>query len=277
MKLLQYSITFLFFLTAFFVQGQNAMAQLQVAPSAIYMDENNTTERIVIRNSSTETVEVAIEMLFGYPATDSEGNVYFKHYESIDEDQPSAIEWIRIYPRFFNLNPGERQTVRFAARPPDGLPSGEYWARPAVVAQLPSVVEAVEGENISTQFNLRKRTILSLNYRMGEVNTGISVNSFSAEVEGTEIKLTADLERLGNAAFLGHYNVRLIDAGGTVRKTEKKEIAVYKDQKRSIRFDSTDLDSGTYSAELELFTDERNSEGIIQASTSISTTTFTIP
>lgn len=277
MKQLKYIIIFVFLVMGLCLSGSAAMAQLQIAPVAIYMDDDNSTGRIVIRNSSAEPVNVEIELLFGYPTTDDEGSVYFKRFNIVPENQPSAVEWIRIYPRFFNLSPGERQTVRFAARPPAGLPTGEYWARPAVVAQLQSVVEKIDGDNIRTQLNMKKRTILSLNYRKGEVTTGISIKQFSAEIEGSEIKVTADLVRLGTAAFLGHYKVRLIDAGGNVRKTEKKEIAVYKDQMRSIRFDSSNLESGTYTAELELFTGDRNSDGILQASTSSSTTTFIVP
>lgn len=252
------------------------MAQLQIAPSAIYMDENNSTGRIVIRNSSDEPVEVEIELIFGYPSTDEQGNVFFKHV-TIDEDQPSAIDWIRIYPRFFELAPGERQTVRFAARPPADLSEGEYWARPAVVAQLPSVRDHNDGNNITTQLNLRKRTILALNYRNGKVNTGITIDNLSVEIEENNITITTNLQRLGNAAFLGHYNVLLTDSKGITRKTEKKEIAVYHNQLRSFRFNFDGLDSGTYNVELELFTGDRSSVGIIQASSSTSTAAFTIP
>ena len=276
MKLLPFSITLLFIITGNFLYGEIALAQLQIAPSAIYMNEHNTTERIVIRNSSEEPVEVEIELIFGYPTTDLHGKVYFKHV-TVDESQPSAVEWIRIYPRFFVLAPGERQTVRFAARPPGDLPIGEYWARPAVVAQLPSVKDSNEGNNITTQLNLKRRTILALNYRNGEVNTGITIDKLSAELEEDIINVTTHLQRLGNAAYIGHYEVILTDLQGRTHKTEKKEIAVYNDQMRTFRFDSGGLDSGTYNVELKLYTRDRSSDGIIPAPSSTSTTTFTIP
>lgn len=276
MKLLPFSITLLFIITVNFLQGEIAFAQLQIAPSAIYMNEKNTTERIVIRNSSEEPVEVEIELIFGYPSTDEHGKVYFKHV-TVDEFQPSAIEWIRIYPRFFILAPGERQTVRFAARPPGNLPEGEYWARPAIVAQIPSVKNSNEGNDITTQLNLRKRTILALSYRNGEVNSGITINNLSAEVEEDIINVTTHLQRLGNAAYIGHYEVFLTDLHGRTQKTEKKEMAVYNDQMRSFIFDSGGLDSGTYNVELKLYTHDRSSIGIIPAPSSTSTTTFTIP
>lgn len=275
MKLLKSSIALLFIITGIFLHGDIVIAQLQIAPSAIYMDENNTTERIVIRNSSEESVEVEIELIFGYPSTDEHGKVYFKHV-TVDEFQPSAVEWVRIYPRFFVLAPGERQTVRFAARPSGDLPIGEYWARPAVVAQLPSERDTNNGNNITTKLNLRKRTIIALNYRNGEVSTGVTINNLSAELRENEITITTHLQRLGNAAYLGHYEVFLIDSQGNTHRTEKKEMAVYNDQIRTFIFDSEGLDSGTYNVELKIFTGERRSEGIIQASSSTSTTSFTI-
>lgn len=276
MKLPQITIILLLIISVKILTGEIAVAQLQIAPTAIYMDERNTTERIVIMNASDESVEVDIELLFGYPATNEHGDVYFKHV-AVDKDQPSAVEWIRIYPRFFVLAPGARQTVRFAARPPDDLPNGEYWARPAIVAQPPSEISIHTDDNISTQLNLRKRTIIALNYRKGAMRTGIIMEDLLAEIVAGEINITVQLQRLGNAAYLGHYEVFVADSNGHVLKSEKKEIAVYNNQMRAFRFNAYGLNPGHYNVELNIFTSERRSDGIIQAPPSTATTSFTIP
>lgn len=276
MKLPQITIILLLIISVKILTGEIAVAQLQIAPTAIYMDERNTTERIVIMNTSQEPVEVDIELLFGYPSTDELGNVYFKQ-PAADNDQPSAVEWIRIYPRFFVLAPGARQTVRFAARPPEDLPNGEYWARPAIVAQHPSVFSTQTDHSITTQLNLRNRTIIALNYRNGAIRTGIIVEDLLAELVEGEITITVQLQRLGNAAYLGHYEVFVADSYGNTLKTEKKEIAVYNNQMRAFRFNAYGLNPGQYNVELNIFTNERRTDGIIQAPPSTATTSFTIP
>jgi len=276
MKLPQITIILLLIISVKILTGEIAVAQLQIAPTAIYMDEKNTTQRIIIMNISEESVEVDIELLFGYPSADEQGNVYYKHV-AIDKDQPSAVEWIRIYPRFFILEPGARQTVRFAARPPGNLQNGEYWARPAIVAQRPSVINNLEGNKFATQLNLRNRTIIALNYRKGAVRTGIILEDLLVELVEGEITITVQLHRLGNAAYLGHYEVIVADSYGYVLKSEKKEIAIYNNQMRAFRFNSYGLTSGQYNVELNLFTTERRSNGIIQAPPSTATASFIIP
>lgn len=272
------TFVFLLAITGYCLQSQPANAQLQIAPVAIYMDDDNTTGRIVIRNSSAEPVEVEIELLFAYPDTDENGNVYLKHVNPVPDHEPSAVEWIRVYPRFFELAPGQRQTVRFAARAPAGLENGEYWARPAVVAQLPTVIDdEAGGAGISTRINMRRRTILSLNYRNGDVQTGAALTNMSADVGNNTVGISADLERRGNAAFLGHSKIRVFDSGGSERFSEKKEIALYHNQNRTFEINTEGFEPGTYRAELELFTSDRTSDGIIQASPESGAMTFTIP
>lgn len=258
-------------------QNQTVIAQLQIAPVAVYMDDNNTTGRIVIRNSSVDPVEVEVDLLFGYPATNEEGKVYFKRYDRIPDDQPSALEWVRVYPRLFELSPGERQTVRFVARPPAGLPDGEYWVRPMVTGQKPVVVEDdSDNNNITTRLNLRQRSILAINYRQGEVGTGITVSDLSVNLKADSIEISANLDRLGNAAYLGHYEIRILDSSGSIQLSERRELAVYHNQKRTFLFDSAELGAGAYTVELDLFTSDRT-EGILQASPVSASRSFTLP
>lgn len=261
-----------------FFMSRPAFAQLQIAPVALYLDDSNRTGRIVVRNSSSDPVEIEVELLFGYPSTDENGNLFLKLFNSVPDDEPSAKEWIRAYPRRLVLNGGERQTIRFAARPPAGLPDGEYWVRPAVVAQVPDVqVASYENQNISTRLNLRKRTILSINYRNGNVQTGIGIGNISANYRDGILQLNAELERKGNAAFLGHYEIRLLDSRDNPITSDTKEIAVYRNQNRNLEINIHNLSSGTYKVELELTTRNRNDDGILQASSATGTTSFTIP
>jgi hypothetical protein len=194
--------------------------QAQIAPIALYMSDDDQTGRIVVRNTGDQPVEVNIEMIYGYPTTDSEGNVYLKKFDEVPEDEPAATSWIRTYPRHTVIPTNEQQTIRFAARPPTELPDGEYWARPAVsVRKMEGSGELTESDgNVQASFNIVQRTILSLNYRQGNVKTDVEIKNFSSQQEGETLRFNAALERTGNAAYLGHIDLRLVDESGNSKK-----------------------------------------------------------
>lgn len=244
-----------------FIEGR---AQVHIAPVALYLDEGTQTGRVVVRNSSSQPVELNTELHFGYPATNSEGLVYLKILKTVPATEPSAMDWVRVYPRHLILPPNEQQTIRFAARPPRDLPAGEYWARPAVVARPVSTAPSRVSNEITTQINTVKRTFLSANYRHGTVKTGVAVHRIKTYFEGSVLKLEADLERKGNAAYLGHIDIRLTDDAGFLHKKLHKEIAVYHKLNPIYKFDVSDVPPGTYSLQLNLYTEDRaNGSGSI--------------
>ena len=105
-----------------------------VAPSGIFIDDRARTGSFELYNPNPQPAEVSISTLFGYPVTDSVGNLTLRTTETPDSSQPSAAGWIQAYPRRLTLQPFERQRVRLLARPPAGLADGEYWTRLVVAA-----------------------------------------------------------------------------------------------------------------------------------------------
>lgn len=247
----------LYLLICLFIGISNATAQVQVAPVALHLSDDNKTGRIVVRNSSDYPMELNMELLFGYPDTDQEGNVYLKVFDAIPETEPSATGWIRIYPRHLTLPPNQQQTIRFAARPPQNLPEGEYWARPAVAVKKGKTQKTRVNSGISTQINLIRRTILSLNYRHGKVHTGILIQDASATSADGKLNVYTDLKRKGNAAYLGHVDIRLYDTSGKLHRHIRQEIAVYYRQSRKFEIDTHNLSPGAYKVEVTLSTESR--------------------
>lgn len=257
---------YLFGIFLFLICTLPGAAQVHIAPITLNLDANNRTGRYVVHNNSASEIEVRVELIFGYPDTDSTGNVYFKQFENVPENEPSALDWVRPYPRHVVLQPGERQTIRLNARPPTNLASGEYWVRPVLITQEPmNLNEIPTQEHLNAQLNVQRRTVLSLNYNHGRVFTGIDVTDMTALRIQDEITLTADFSRLGNAAYRGHAIIKLINSKGREVYKHQHELAVYKDQKRRITFSPGNLPLDNYTAVLELTTSLRKSEGVIQA------------
>lgn len=242
----------LFLLASYF----DVDAQVQIAPTSIFMSDERQTERLTIRNTSNHPQEISIELLYGYPATDESGQAYLKTFGAIPDGAPAASEWIRVYPRHLILPPHQQQVVRFSARPPAGILPGEYWARPAISISAASEPHSDHINAISTRIHFINRTVLSLNYRHKRVQTGITIESMHAETTGNKLYLWAELQRQGSAAFLGSARISIYKDAEEVLH-QQQDIAVYYSQRRRFSFDINSLSSGTYSFRLSLSTSDR--------------------
>jgi hypothetical protein len=198
-----------------------------VAPHAVFMDHRSRTGQVFLVNTGDTPEEVAIDLKYGYPATDSSGTIYIKLIDQPDSTEPSAAGWVKAYPRRAVLAPGQRQVVRLLAKPPAGLPDGEYWSR-IIATSRGSKVAVVSGESgVSAGLALELRTIISLSYRKGEVHTGLELSDLRAAQEGDSLVVWLGANRRGNAAFLGTLTCQLVDAGKQVRGEWESPLAVY--------------------------------------------------
>jgi hypothetical protein len=201
--------------------GASLTAQgVMVAPHAVFIDHSQRSGSVLLYNPGTEAVEVTISTIFGYPTTDSSGNIKLNTIETPDSTVPSALAWIQAFPRRLTVAPKERQTVRLLARPPVGLADGEYWLRLVIAAQAGTVPITGVSDTTAIQVGLKLevRTIIGVNYRKGPVATGVSLSNVRAQVVGDSVITRARLERRGNAAFIGMIRETLVDSTGAVRE-----------------------------------------------------------
>ena len=188
-----------------------------VAPPGIFIDHRARTGSFELYNPNAEPIEVSISTIFGYPVTDSLGNLTLMTAEAPDSAQPSAAAWLEAYPRRLLLRPHERQRVRLLARPPAGLPDGEYWTRLIVATRgghIPVAGAPADTSGIRIGLTLEMRTIVAAFYRKGALRTGVALSDVRAGVVGDSLVVRARLTRQGNAAFLGTVRGRLVDSAG---------------------------------------------------------------
>lgn len=225
-----------------------------IAPHAVFIDHRTRSGWVQLYNPGTEATEVSIEALFGYPVTDSIGQLELRMVEHPDSTLPSAVAWIQAFPRRAVIGPLARQTIRLLITPPAGIGDGEYWARLAITAKAGAVpvVSTDTTQGITVGLNLEVRTIIPLLYRKGAVTTGLAVSGLRAAVDGDSLVVRARLARLGTAAYLGTVRGTLVNQGGVASGAFESPISVYYDLDPRFTIASAGLAPGRYRLRFEV-------------------------
>lgn len=208
--------------------GAREAAAVNVSPAVLYIDARTREGVVTLYNSGKHPEEIDLGFQWGSHVSDADGVVRLVLADSAPAGAPSALPWLRAYPRRLVLAPGESQVVRVIVRPPAGIAAGEYWARLVVnaVPQVPAV-EQTRGE-ATMRLRIGTRIVGGLHFRVGRPSTSVSVERASAARDGDNVNLTLDLARGGNAAFIGRLRARLLDASGAVVGKEHVEpVTIY--------------------------------------------------
>jgi P pilus assembly chaperone PapD len=226
-----------------------------VSPTAVFMDERTPSAQVTIGNAGDTPEEATVEIRFGFPDADSAGTPFVRMVDDPDSTYPSAADWIRAFPQRVLLQPRSQQIVRLLARPPAGLPAGEYWARLIVTGQGATQRVATEDTVVRAGLNLVIRLVASVNFRNGQVSTGVAVQDMTAEAEGDSLTVWTHLERRGNAAYLGTADVDLVNQAGSVVRSWSSTLAVYVPMRRRFSFPLDSIAPGDYRVRLRLHAD----------------------
>ncbi len=232
-----------------------------VAPHYAFLDHRTRSAVIYLHNPGTEPEEISISFVFGYPASDSAGNVSIKVIEQPAVDDPSAAGWIRAYPRRATVAPGETRAVRLLAQPPAELADGEYWARAVVHSRgAEAPVTLPDSGGVQVGLRLEVRTVVPVTYRNGNVNTGLVIANVDQAVNGDSLVAKVGMRRSGNAAFLGTLHVTLLDATGAVASEASRAVAVYRDLLKRVSLPVSDLPPGDYTLHVRVDTERSDLE-----------------
>ena len=244
-------------------------AAVAVSPIALYIDSRSRTGTLTLYNDGARPEEIEIAFAFGYPRSDSLGNVAVALADSAPAGEPSVVPWLRAFPRRLVLQPGQRQVVRVMVQPPAGVADGEFWGRVLVKSrggQAP--IEQTQGD-VTLQINLETVVAVAVSYRHGSVSTGLDVTRAEVSREGADVVTTLDLRRTGNAAFLGRLRAELLDSSGRVVGTAEDLLAVYHDLRRRIAIPAPAGATGPFRVRLTVDTvrDDLPPEGPLPVST----------
>ncbi|MDB4949790.1 MAG: hypothetical protein JWM27_2439 [Gemmatimonadetes bacterium] len=203
-----------------------------VSPTAVFIDARSPTATLTLYNNGTTPEEVEISFGFGYPSSNDQGVLQVQIADTAAAGEPSIAAYLRAFPRRLQLQPGQRQTLRVLVQAPAGLGNGEYWGRVLVRSrggQPP--IESTQGQ-VHVALNVETVVATAVLYRKGPVTTGAAVRAASATFVGDSVRFTVDLDRQGNAVYLGRVQARVKDAGGRVVAQAEDALALYRSLRR---------------------------------------------
>ena len=229
-----------------------------VAPNVIVIDGRSRTTAITHVNNGNGPVEVALSTAFGYPVSDSVGDVRLQTFAHVDDSLPSAAGFIQAYPSELVMAPGTRRVIRLLASPPADLKDGEYWARLVVTthaAKVRGAEDASGGAGAATiGIDLEIRSLLPLFFRQGALETRLSIEPLETRVNGDSLLVRIRMSRQGNAAFVGSVRATLRDGVGSIRDSRVMPMGVYYALSPRLALNCRGLQPGLYQLEIEAVT-----------------------
>ena len=128
-----------------------------------------------MKNVSEEDQEVNIISKFGYPITDSLGNVTMLYLDDVRFNKSYTLysleKHIKFFPKRFYLKPGNRQLVRFLLNIPPNTPEGLYWSRIITSSEAKEnfIEPNVEQDDVKIDIKFRIEQITTLFYKKGKL------------------------------------------------------------------------------------------------------------
>jgi len=243
-------------------------AQIALAPSFVFVDENNGVGNVYVSNNSDKDYEVNINFAFGYPDGDSDGNMVMNYGDTVAYAKYALDPMIRAFPRSFIIKSGAQRTVRIQVIPGQRRKEGFYYTRMKVMAK-PQTVDITDtvSVGIGTKINFNFEQITAVFYHKGKVNTGVKINELDIRQIAGALELRPHLACTGNAPFLGSMYAKLKNADGKLVAETQSTTTVYSDVIRRMDLKLEKLDPGTYTLEFSLETkrNDMQSSDLLQA------------
>lgn len=243
------------FLALFTVISGKAMSQITIAPTMVFIDQQNRFGSFLVLNGSEQPQEVSIDFPFGYPITNNQGDIQMIYEDSTVAEQYSISNLVRGFPQNFVLEPGQRQVVRLTLRP-GNFDDGTYWTRIRTTsnAQRAAIGEETS-EEVTAQITYKFEQVTTLFYKQGDTTTGINLINFTHRETEDGIEFMADAERTGNSPFLGSILLEISDSDGNTVLERMTSTSIYFDYRQVFEIPAGELDAGSYNATITFKTE----------------------
>jgi P pilus assembly chaperone PapD len=200
------------------------VGDLLVAPTRLVLDGRRGAE-IILNNIGDEPATYRVSVEFRRMTENG---------DLVDVTTPSdadkkAEDMVVYAPRKVTLAPHEPQAIRIAARPPQGLPDGEYRVHMLFRAIPPAtpVVQPSAEQPKGVQFKLTPvyGVTIPVIVRLGNLEATAGIANVHLEKTGGAPSIGLDLTREGSRSTYGE--VRVLKAGMKAPIAVQKGVAVY--------------------------------------------------
>lgn len=219
-------------------------SQILISPYIVYTDQNNKIGNFIVQNESENNYEISVSFTFGYPVSDSTGQILMKYFEN-DTSQASSINnYIRAFPKKFILPPKKRQVIRLTIKAPDTLQPGTYWTR--IITSATPYSEQIDTmqSGITARIKFVLNQVTTCLYRVGVGESGVKISNLEFVPDSGKTNLIVELERIGNSPFIGNLLVKVKDEKGNIVKTLSEYIPLYYKLLKKIQIDHSDFEKG---------------------------------
>jgi P pilus assembly chaperone PapD len=212
-------------LFAFSAPAEAGIGDLLVAPTRIVLDGRKGTE-VVLNNIGEEPAVYRVSVEFR--RMDKDGLLEDVTQPSADDQK--AADMIIYAPRRVTLAPHEPQAIRIAARPPQGLPDGEYRVHllfRAIPPANPVVKAAATDQEKGLRFQLTPvyGVTIPVIVRLGNLSATAGIADVHLAKKGENSVVSLELSRKGTRSTFGE--VRVYKPGTKDPIAFAKSVAVY--------------------------------------------------
>jgi len=211
-------------LIGFAAPAQAGVGDLLVAPTRIILDGRRGTE-IILNNVGDEPATYRVSVEFRRMTPDGQ----LANVADPTAPEKAAADMIVYAPRRVTLAPHEPQSIRIAARPPQGLPDGEYRvhllfrAIPAPTPVAPTPAEVPKGLHL--QLIPIYGVTIPVIVRLGNLQANAGISNVELEKRDGKPAIGLELSRSGTRSTFGE--VRVYKPGVKDPIAVQKAVAVY--------------------------------------------------
>ncbi|MBE2190166.1 MAG: hypothetical protein KGZ71_12000 [Desulfobulbaceae bacterium] len=235
------------------------LSQIGLYPQAVFLNQKNRASNLKILNMSNETKEVIIDIMFGYPNYDSLGNYSLVYGDTIPEAKWSATPYVRVFPKRLLLKGNEEQVVKFMLGNMSDAPDGTYFGRIHVLSKNPpQEVDTTYTDKITAQIDIHFTLISALIVDKGQTHCEISVSPVRAFADSAKVNIMVDVQKGGNAPFLGTSAMKVFDMSGKLVAETKEMTPFYFSGTRAFKFDKKFFNNGRYRVEFSMSNEHKD-------------------
>jgi P pilus assembly chaperone PapD len=228
MNLLQKALAAAALVTApMFVSPQPAMAgvgDLLVAPTRLVLNGGRGAE-VILNNIGDEPATYRISVEFRRMKADGT----LEEIADPSQSEMAARDMIVYAPRRVTLAPREPQSIRIAARPPNGLPDGEYRVHLLFRAIPPATPVAKQASAPAKGLSFKLTPVYGVTIpvivRLGNLEAKAGISNVHLEKRDGKPVVALNLSRTGSRSTFGE--VRVMKPGIKDPVALQRAIAVY--------------------------------------------------